>query len=118
MSADEGGSLKHSTYYRPTILILLEQHDSYGYELSRRIIELGFDQRLASNLYNVLRDMENEELITSAWDMSERGGTPRRMYAPTALGKQYLVDSVPLLIRQYQALGATLALYSTLDARN
>ena len=115
MTLDEGATLRHSTYHRPTILVLLKQQESHGYELSTRMTELGFDHRSASSLYSVLRDMESEKLITSAWDVSAHGGPPRRTYALTAAGERYLVESLPVLARQYQALGAVLALHSRIQ---
>lgn len=110
-----GGALRHYTYYRPTILVLLKERESYGYELSSRMTELGFDQRVTASLYSVLRDMENEDLITSVWDVSDLGGPPRRMYAITVGGEQYLRDTMPMVVRQRQALGSMLALYAALD---
>ena len=108
-------ALRHYTYYRPTILILLKEHESHGYELISRMNELGFDQRLASSLYGVLRDMEDEGLIISSWDLSGSGGPPRRVYSLTADGDRYLQESVPALVRQRDALDATLDLYSVLQ---
>src|ERR1700738_3562453 len=52
-----GLALRNYTYYRPTILALLKERESHGYELASRITELGFDQRLASSIYKVLRDL-------------------------------------------------------------
>ncbi len=115
---DEGGAaLKHYTYYRPAILVLLKEDESHGYRIASRMTDLGFDQRLVSSLYSVLRDMEHEGLITSAWEISHSGGPPRRVYALTTAGEQFLRDSLPALIRQREALGAMLELYSTLVQR-
>lgn len=110
-----GAGLRHYTYYRPTILVLLKEHESHGYELISRMNELGFDQRLGSSLYGVLRDMEDEGLIVSSWDLSGSGGPPRRVYGLTESGEQFLRDSVPTLVRQRDALDATLDLYSVLQ---
>lgn len=115
LSGGGRSALRHYTYYRPTILILLKEHESHGYELISRMNELGFDQRLASSLYGVLRDMEDEGLITSSWDLSGSGGPPRRVYSLTADGDHYLGESVPALMRQRDALEATLDLYSELQ---
>ncbi len=95
-----GAALRHYTYYRPTILVLLKEHESHGYELISRMNELGFDHRLASSLYGVLRDMEDEGLIVSSWDLSGSGGPPRHVYALTASGEQFLRDSMPTLVRR------------------
>ncbi|MDQ6615533.1 MAG: helix-turn-helix transcriptional regulator [Actinomycetota bacterium] len=110
-----GSALRHYTYYRPTILVLLKQYESHGYQLASRMSDLGFDHRLTASLYGVLRDMEDEGLIASSWDLSGSGGPPRRVYALTAPGEQYLRESIPTLVRQRQALDATLDLFSRLD---
>jgi PadR family transcriptional regulator PadR len=115
-STTEGGHvLRHYSYYRPAILVLLKERESHGYELAGRMCDLGFDQRLASSIYKVLRDMEDEQLIASSWDVSEHGGPPRRVYTLTDTGDRFLHDSAPTLLRQRQALDAMLDLYSSLD---
>jgi DNA-binding PadR family transcriptional regulator len=117
MVSSEAGlaAIRHYTYYRPTILILLKEHESHGYQLIGRMNDLGFDQRLASSLYGVLRDMEDEGLIASSWDLSGTGGPPRRVYRLTGPGDQFLRHAVPTLVRQRDALGAALDLYSVLE---
>ncbi|MDQ6617701.1 MAG: helix-turn-helix transcriptional regulator [Actinomycetota bacterium] len=112
---EDGLVLRHYTYYRPTILVLLKEHESHGYELVSRMTELGFDQRLASSIYKVLRDMEDEGLIASSWDVSGQGGPPRRVYELTDMGAEFLRDAVPMLVRQRHALDAMLGLYNRLE---
>ena len=114
---EDGSALRRYSYYRPTILVLLKEHKSHGYELANRVATLGFDPRAGATLYGVLREMENEELIASSWELSEHGGPPRRVYSLTPIGEEFLADSMPVLARQRQALGALLELYSMLDQK-
>jgi PadR family transcriptional regulator, regulatory protein PadR len=77
----------------PVALVLLQEENSYGYELMERIEEeFGFEQINAGLVYRALRQMENEGLCSSEWDVraKEEGGPPRRMYAVTEEGEAYL----------------------------
>lgn len=71
------------------ILRQLLNKDSYGYEISKSIIEVGeglLDIKDAT-IYTAFRRMENDGLITSYWGEGVEGAR-RRYYAITALGKQ------------------------------
>ena len=74
------------------VLVLLTEERSYGYELMDRIEdEFGFEPINSGSAYRVLRQMENEGLCSSEWDVrAEEGGPPRRMYAITDEGEAYL----------------------------
>ena len=77
----------------PVVLVLLKEETSYGYELMERIEEeFGFEQINPGSVYRVLRQMENEGLCSSVWDVrdEEGGGPARRMYAITDDGEAYL----------------------------
>ncbi len=99
------------TYQRPAILILLLERESHGYELVQRLAGLGFEPPVAASIYAVLRAMEGEGLVSSSWDTSRRGGPPRRVYAATAEGEEYLRQLTPMLSRYREALGAMLDRY-------
>lgn len=73
-------------------LVLLQEKNSYGYELMERIEEeFGFEQINAGSVYRSLRQMEKEGLCSSEWDARvEEEGPPRRMYAVTDAGEAYL----------------------------
>jgi PadR family transcriptional regulator, regulatory protein PadR len=78
----------------PVALVLLKEESSYGYELMERIEEeFGFEQINPGSVYRALRQMENEGLCSSVWDVlrAEEGGPPpRRMYAITDAGEAHL----------------------------
>jgi PadR family transcriptional regulator, regulatory protein PadR len=77
----------------PVALVLLQEENSYGYELMERIEEeFGFEQINAGSVYRALRQMEKDGLCSSEWDLraEEGGGPPRRMYAITQEGETYL----------------------------
>ena len=74
------------------VLVLLQDENSYGYELMERIEEeFGFEQINPGSVYRTLRQMEKEGLCSSEWDVKdEEGRPPRRMYAVTDEGEAYL----------------------------
>jgi PadR family transcriptional regulator, regulatory protein PadR len=77
----------------PVALVLLKEESSYGYELMEQLEEeFGFEQINPGSVYRALRQMENEGLCSSEWDVrAEEGGPPpRRMYAITDAGEAYL----------------------------
>ena len=77
----------------PVTLVLLEEESSHGYELMKRMEEeFGFEQINPGPVYRTLRQMENEGLCRSEWDVprAEEGGPPRRMYVITEAGEAYL----------------------------
>jgi DNA-binding PadR family transcriptional regulator len=96
------------------VLVLLKERPGHGYQLADRLTDLGVDPRLGRSLYRVLRDMESRELVTSAWDLSETGGPPRRVYTTTEAGDAYLADATDGLIRQRVVLGQLLDRYRIL----
>lgn len=81
---------------RPSLLLLMHEARSHGYELLERLKEFGVSDTDPSIIYRMLRDMEAEGLITSVWDEKETLGPPRRVYSLTGLGaeslKSYLED--------------------------
>ena len=95
MTADHPNKIeaRPRKWLTPVVLVLLKEDSSYGYELMERIEEeFGFEQINPGSVYRALRQMENEGLCTSVWDVrdEERGGPPRRMYAITDTGEAYL----------------------------
>ncbi len=66
---------------RPSLLLLLAEEESHGYELFDQLSVFGFDlQRLDSSIvYRDLREMEELGLIDSYWDDDSKG-PKRRVY--------------------------------------
>lgn len=67
---------------RPSLLILLAEDGSHGYELIEQLEGLGFDPECldSSIIYRDLRDMEDLGLIGSSWDEEDSKGPKRRVY--------------------------------------
>ena len=93
MAAEQKVEVRPRRWLIPVALVLLQEENSYGYELMERMEEeFGFEQINAGSVYRALRQMEKEGLCSSEWDVQaqEGGGPPRRMYAITEEGEAYL----------------------------
>lgn len=71
------------------ILNILRQGDSYGYEITKTILEMsgGAVELTEATIYIAFRRMEKEGLISSYWGDGFEGAR-RRYYTITDLGKQ------------------------------
>ncbi len=66
---------------RPSLLLMLAENETHGYELFDQLESLGFDPECldSSIVYRDLRDMEDQGLIESSWDDDSKG-PKRRVY--------------------------------------
>jgi PadR family transcriptional regulator, regulatory protein PadR len=76
-------------WLQPFLLLSLEQWQSHGYELMRRMAVFGFEALDTGSVYRMLRALEKEGLVSSYWDTSS-GGPARRLYSITDAGRDYL----------------------------
>ena len=84
-----GGAGLPKNWLIPVVLLLLQQWQSYGYQLMKGLATYGFVMLNPGPLYRVLRQMEKEGLVESSWDTS-RQGPARRLYSITEAGEKYL----------------------------
>jgi len=70
---------------RPCLFLLLAEQPDHGYDLVERLKSLGFDSDGAGPLYQILRRLEADGLVASAWDASD-AGPARRTYRLTEQG--------------------------------
>ena len=77
-------------YTDAIILNILTESDSYGYKISRRIIEKTNDRIDIKNatIYLAFKRMGKDGFITSYWD--EFSIVKRKYYKITSTGKKYL----------------------------
>ncbi len=75
---------------RPTLLFLMHQGPTYGYDLVDRLKSFGIEDIDPSLIYRALRDMEEEGYIQSTWDEEKTQGPPRRVYTLTSEGDHNL----------------------------
>ena len=98
------------------LLVLLRERPSHGYELAERLSSIGIDARLGQSMYRLLHDIERQGLAQSAWDLSQSGGPPRRIYTISEAGERFLAEATPELVRQRDALDAVLARFGQRSA--
>jgi PadR family transcriptional regulator, regulatory protein PadR len=77
-------------FVQPWLLLLLLEKPSHGYELMDRLARAGeMPDPDPGLLYRTLRLMEEEGLVTSAWN-TEGSGPARRLYQVTDEGVEFL----------------------------
>jgi PadR family transcriptional regulator, regulatory protein PadR len=79
----------------PVILAILDQKESYGYEIMLRVKELSKSQIewKEGSLYPVLHKLEKTGLIKSLWKMAENG-RHRKYYAINKKGRKALEEEI------------------------
>ena len=109
----DGGQPKN--FGRPCLLLLLAEAPAHGYELMERLRPFGFEVTDPGSLYKLLRQMEQEGLLTSEWELSTRGPA-RRIYTLTSDGRDLLAAWALTLQHNRVILGQFLNRYQRLDA--
>lgn len=74
------------------VLLLIAEQPSHGYEIAKKLSELGFDFgniAVMGNLYRLLSRLEMQGLVRSQWDLCDPGPA-RRVYKITEAGKEFL----------------------------
>lgn len=100
---------------RPSILVLLLEKESYGYEIAEQlaaqgVIPASFD---SSMIYRDLRDLEEMGLIDSHWDDESRGPR-RRVYNLNQQGRDCLIPWMDGLGEVAEQIGKLAARYQEL----
>jgi poly-beta-hydroxybutyrate-responsive repressor len=96
------GAPQPRNWLQPFLLLCLQQWQSYGYELMRRLALFGFEATDPGSVYRTLRQLEKDGLVRSDWDTSTHGPA-RRMYSLTDAGEAYLSTWAGAL-RDYQSM--------------
>ena len=77
-------------FIEPAVLLLLADGPAHGYDLKEQVAELvGDDRADVANLYRLLRHLELEGIVRSAWDTCG-SGPARRVYRLTKAGRRLL----------------------------
>ena len=96
------GQPQPRSWLQPFLLLALEQWQSHGYELIRRMSGFGFETLDRGSVYRTLRQLEKDGLVVSGWDTS-KDGPARRLYTLTDAGRIYL-NTWAASLRGYQAM--------------
>jgi DNA-binding PadR family transcriptional regulator len=78
-------------FLQSCLLVLLHREPGYGYSLMEDLGEFGFqsDQMDISIIYRALRNLEEQGLVSDAWDDNSLG-PQRRVYTLTPQGEEAL----------------------------
>lgn len=76
-------------FQRACVLLLLSEERAHGYDLLRRLEPLRCNRDDPGGLYRMLRAMEGDGLVSSAW-VGSRHGPDRRIYELTPAGMEEL----------------------------
>lgn len=76
-------------YLTDCLLLLLAERPAHGYRLRSQVEAFGLDTD-SGTVYRRLRDLEDDGLVGSYWEVSD-AGPPRRTYEVTADGRDRLV---------------------------
>lgn len=89
MAAEPPAPALPRNFVRPCVLLLLREQPAHGYELLERLQAFAFDRSDPGGLYRILRQLEQDGLVVSAWEPS-RSGPDRRIYELTRAGMEEL----------------------------
>ena len=78
-------------FLRAFLLLFLAQGEAHGYELIEKLKEMGvkYETYEFGYVYKTLRNMEKEGLLSSRWNVKEKGAA-KRIYRITDAGKKNL----------------------------
>jgi DNA-binding PadR family transcriptional regulator len=93
-------------FVEPVLLFLLQRKGrAHGYELATEVRKHALtDAEIeVSALYRTLRQLEQNDCVTSAWDV-EGSGPARRLYELTPLGKEHLEEWITVLAHMSESM--------------
>ena len=97
-------------FLRPCVLLLLKESPAHGYDLLERLKAFGFPGTDPGGLYRMLRGLEEEGLVHSAWEPSVAGPS-RRIYQLTRAGGESLHEQAKALAATAPILDAFVSRY-------
>ncbi len=93
------------------MLLLLRESPAHGYDLVERLRVFGFGGEDPGRLYRILRALESERLVRSAWQASAHG-PDRRIYVLTGRGMEVLHEQVGALRATTRVLDTFVSRYA------
>lgn len=71
------------------VLEIISRRETYGYEITRRLNELGFTEVVEGTVYTILVRLEKKKLVNIERKPSDMG-PPRKFYSLNEAGRQEL----------------------------
>ena len=100
-------------HFRASILLVLREAPSHGYDLPLLLAPLGLGAADRGFVYRSLRAMEADGLVLSTWDSSPTGPA-RRIYTVTPEGRQWAATAAATLREADGHMATWLARYRAL----
>lgn len=73
------------------ILLMIKRRPSYGYEIISTLEKYPILAAKENTIYQLLRRLMKEDYVSSTWQESAEGLPPRKYYAITAKGREYIL---------------------------
>ena len=110
------GAGRQERYIQASILMGLLSGTSYGYELITTIQSYGFIEGTAppGMVYRHLRQMEEDNLVSSQWDTGQAGAA-KRTYTITDEGREVLSHWIAFMASKAEKLNRFVAMYGEMD---
>jgi PadR family transcriptional regulator PadR len=96
----------------PYLLLAIQARQAHGYLIEQYLRGLGLAKVQLSTLYRTLRQLEEQGLVTSAWEAGP-GGPARRTYALTNAGEAWLRAGATALETYRSAIDAFFGAYAS-----
>ncbi|KMN38991.1 PadR family transcriptional regulator [Lysinibacillus sp. LK3] len=71
------------------VLEIISRHETYGYEITRRLNDLGFTEVVEGTVYTILVRLEKKKLVNIQKKPSDMG-PPRKFYSLNEAGRDEL----------------------------
>ncbi len=71
------------------VLEIISRHETYGYEITRRLNDLGFTEVVEGTVYTILMRLEKKNLVSIEKKPSDMG-PPRKFYSLNEAGREEL----------------------------
>ena len=99
-------------FVEPVLLVLLREGPRHGYELREEVPRVAGEGADLGNVYRMLRQLELEGIVTSAWGPLG-AGPGRRTYQLTPSGRRLLDTWASALLATRSAIDQLLTRYDT-----
>lgn len=82
-------------------LAQLAEHPDHGYQLVKRLQNIGVTDMRPGVLYPIIRSLEGKGLVSARWE-TESGGSPRKVLEVTNPGRLYLSADIQKARRAFE----------------
>ena len=105
-------------FLRAFLLLFLAKEEAHGYELIEKLKEMGvkYETYEFGYVYKTLRNMEKEGLLSSRWNVKEKGAA-KRIYRITDKGRENLDEWAKVLMNIKDSIESFLKAYQKIKEK-